>query len=139
MRAARLALSALACLTLTAISPHAPAEELEQEVKNLTWVGFQQFQEVSRVFVRTTEPVRYRVDTSLPNRVVLLLENTRVPVFNNTRHLDTRFFDSPVLFIQPEAIEAPSPSVRIEILLRKKVPFKEVQNDNLLALDFERL
>jgi colicin import membrane protein len=118
----------------------APGEApgMEAELKDLNWVGFQQFQEVSRVFVRTTEPVKYRVDTSRANVVELILENTRVPLTNNTRFLDTHFFDSPVSFIQPKVIEGPSPSVRIAIRLKRQANYKAVQNDNVLALDFER-
>lgn len=104
----------------------------------MSWIGFQQFQESSRVFVRTTEKVNYRVDNSRRDMVILILENTRVELKNNTRFLDTRYFDSPVSFIQPKVIEGTSPSVRIEIRLRERVPFKEVQNDNFLALDFDR-
>jgi len=124
------------CSALAAVAAAAPP--LEDEQKDMNWIGFQQFKEVSRVFVRTTEAVKYKVDTSKPNLVVLVLENTNIPLKNNTHHLDTRFFDSPVRFIQPKIIEGPSPSVRIEIHLRRQVPFKEVQNDNFLALDFQR-
>jgi colicin import membrane protein len=116
----------------------AQAQDMEGEIKDLNWVGFQQFQEASRVFVRTTEPVKYSVDTSRPDMVVLVLENTRIPIRNNARFLDTHFFDSPVTFIHPKSIEGPSPSVRIEIRVRQKVPFKEKQSDNVLALDFRR-
>ena len=114
------------------------AQDLAAEVKDLNWVGFQQFKQASRVFVRTTEPVKYTIDTSRPNLVVLNLENTRIPIANNARFLDTHFFDSPIVFIQPKVIEGPSPSVRIEIRLRQKVPFVEKQNDTVLALDFQR-
>lgn len=116
----------------------ARAQDLSAEVKNMSWIGFQQFKESSRVFVRTTEKVNYRVDNSRRDMVILILENTRVELKNNTRFLDTRYFDSPVSFIQPKVIEGTSPSVRIEIRLRERVPFKEVQNDNFLALDFDR-
>ncbi|MBI3179887.1 MAG: hypothetical protein HYZ27_09520 [Deltaproteobacteria bacterium] len=130
--------AALLCtLTLTG-AQSAVAQSMEDEVKDMSWIGFQQFKEVSRVLVRTTEPVKYKVDTSKPNLVTLILENVNVPLKNNTRQLDTRFFDSPVRYIQPKVIEGPSPSVRIDIYLRRQVPFKEVQNDNVLSLDFQR-
>jgi hypothetical protein len=127
---------AVVAATLAAIP--ARAQDLSAEVKNMSWIGFQQFKESSRVFVRTTEKVNYRVDNSRRDMVILILENTRVELKNNTRFLDTRYFDSPVSFIQPKVIEGASPSVRIEIRLRERVPFKEVQNDNFLALDFDR-
>ena len=108
------------------------------ELKDLEWIGFQQFKEASRVFVRTTEPVQYKIDTSRPGLVVLLLENTGISRRNNRRHLDTRFFDSPVGFIKPRIIEGASPTIRIEITMRQQAPYKEVQQDNFLAIDFQR-
>lgn len=136
MRTSRIVAAAALAFALSALP--AGAQTLDNEIKDMNWVGFQQFQEASRVFVRTTEPVKYRVDNTKPNMVVLILENTRVPLRNNTRFLDTRYFDSPVSYVQAKAIEGTSPSVRIEIHLRERVPFKEVQNDTFLALDFER-
>lgn len=136
MRTGRIVAAAALAFALSALP--AGAQTLDNEIKDMNWVGFQQFQEASRVFVRTTEPVKYRVDSTKPNMVVLILENTRVPLRNNTRFLDTRYFDSPVSYVQAKAIEGTSPSVRIEIHLRERVPFKEVQNDTFLALDFER-
>lgn len=105
---------------------------------DLTWVGFQYFQDASRVFIRTTDATRYRV---VPNqagdRVIIVLENTQVPIENNRRPLDTSKFDSPVRWIEPKFIEGPSPSVRIEILLHQKTPFKATQHDNFIAVDFK--
>jgi hypothetical protein len=126
-------------LVLTLVSAPALAQTLGDEIQDMDWIGFQQFDEVSRVFVRTTEKVNYHVDTSKPNLVVLILHNTRVPLENNRRPMDTRFFDSPVSYIKPKVIEGPSPSVRIEIRLRTTVPFEQIQEDNFLALAFQRL
>ena len=116
----------------------AAAQDLSGELKDVNRVGFQQFEDVSRVFVRTTEPVSYKVDTSRPDAVVLVLENARIPLQNDRRSLDTRYFDSPVGYIRSKIIEGPSQSVQIWITLRDRVPFKEIQDDNFLALDFRR-
>ena len=56
----------------------AVSQDLSAEVRDMNWVGFQQFKEASRVFVRTTESVKYRVDASKPGLVELTLENTDV-------------------------------------------------------------
>lgn len=133
MRRPILAMLALVLFPATALS-----QDLSNELKDLDWIGFQQFAEASRVFVRTTEPVKYRVDDSNPKSVVLVLENTNIPLRNNRRPLDTRFFDGPVRRIVPKILEGPSTSVRIEIKVSQKVPYKVVQNDNFLALDFTR-
>jgi hypothetical protein len=115
------------------------AQDMTGEVMDLDWVGFQQFQESSRVFIRTTEPVQFNIDTSQPGMVVVTLANTRIPVRNNRRPLDTRFFSSPVSYIHPKVIEGPSSTVRIEIHLRQRVPFQQVQTDNVLSLYFQRI
>ncbi|MBI5509852.1 MAG: hypothetical protein HY903_13940 [Deltaproteobacteria bacterium] len=134
----RSSIATLVFVGVATVAPPVLAQELEAELKEMSWIGFQQFQDASRVFVKTTEPVKYRVDNTRTDMVILFLENTTVPLRNNRRQLDTHFFESPVTWIQAKAIEGPSPSVRIEIRVKHKVPFKEVQNDNVLALDFER-
>ena len=108
------------------------------EEREVDWIGFAQFEEISRVFVRTDESVAYRIDISTPKTVVLTLENTRLRTQNDANHLDTRYFVSPVKFIQPVLIEVTSKSVKITIYLRHAVTFSELQRDNFLALDFER-
>jgi len=125
-------------LSLTLSSAPANSEDLTNEKRDMEWVGFKQFQEVSRVFVRTTDPVKYRIDTSRPLTVVLILENTAIPIKNNQRALPVKNFDSPVYKIIPKVIEGPSPSTHIEIQLRRAAKFTQVQKDNMLALDFAR-
>jgi hypothetical protein len=130
---------ALAVLATLLLPTAAMPQSYDNEIKDMSWIGFQQFKESSRVFVKTTEKATFRVDSSRENMVVLILENTTISLKNNRRFLDTRHFDSPVTYIQPKVIEGPSASVRIEITLRRRVPFKQVQNDNFLALDFDRI
>jgi hypothetical protein len=126
----------VAALTL---QPHggrlAVAGELDAEVKDLTYVGFDYHADRSRIFVNTTEPVHYSLDTSRPDRIVLTLDNTRVPVFNNTRALPTEHFASPVRRIEVKTIEGPSPSVRIEIFTRRRSAVRPHQQDRTLSLD----
>ena len=138
MRTRILLLIALALVALPSVGFGQDAG-LAGEMQELSFIGFQQFKDVSRVFVKTTETAKYRVDNTRPDMIVLMLDNTTIPLKNNRRQLDTRYFDSPVSYIQARAIEGPSPSVRVEIRLRRKVPFNEAQNDNVLALDFQRL
>jgi colicin import membrane protein len=120
------------------VATPALGQELENEVKDLTWIGFQQFAEVSRVFVRTNTPARYHLKKESDGKIIMTIENTRIPLLNNRRLLDTRFFDSPILSIQPNAIEGPSPSVQIEITLRKPAEMTEAQQDTKISLDFAR-
>lgn len=130
----------LCAVLLTALPTVGQAQEnLDAEVKNMTWVGFQLLADASRVFVRTTDPVKYTVDASRPHVVIITLDNTRIPVLNNTRALDTQYFESPVTRVEIKPIEAPSPSVRIEIHTRPiRAKYKDVQKDTELSLDFAK-
>ena len=120
-------------------APAVAQEDLDTEVKDMTWVGFQLLRDASRVFVKTTDPVKYRIDVSRPHLVILTLDNTKVPLFNNTRPLNTKYFDSPITSVNVKIIEAVSPSVRIEIHTRPiHAKFEEVKNDTQLALDFAK-
>lgn len=116
----------------------AMAEDLTNEKRAMESIGFQQFQEASRVFVKTTEAVTYRIDTSRPLTVILILENTKIPLKNNKRILPVAHFDSPIYKITPKVMEGPSPTTHIEIQLRRAAKLKQVQTDNFLALDFTR-
>lgn len=111
-------------------------DQFGNEVKDLERIGFQLFADGSRVFVETTEPTRYTIDNTRRGVVVLTLQNTRVPLRNNRRVLDTRFFNSPVRRVKATVIEGQGSTTRVEIYLRRRTPYKEVQNDTFLALDF---
>lgn len=119
----------------------APAEErveISSAIKNMTWVGFQQTRDSSRVFIKTTEPVKFHVVEEGRNLIVLELENTRIPISNNTRFLDTHFFDSAVTMVVPREIEGISRNVRVEIQLRNRVPYTSGQEGNLVYINFQR-
>ena len=104
----------------------------------MSQIGFQQFQEVSRLFIRTNEPAQFRVRKIRPKLVEITLDNTIAELKNNLRHLDTRYFDSPVVMIRPQAIEGASPSIRIHVRLRSDVRVIDSHKDNLITLDFPR-
>ncbi len=112
--------------------------ELSSAIKAVTWVGFQQTRQSSRVFVRTNEPVSYRVSEEGDNFVVIELDNARIPMRNNRRFLDTHFFDSAVTLITPREIEGVSRSVRIEIQIKGRVPYRAGREDNVVYVDFDR-
>ncbi|MBM7115122.1 AMIN domain-containing protein [Archangium primigenium] len=102
--------------------------------KTLALVGFRQVSGGSRIFLRTDEPVRYSVSKA-ERTVVLELENTRVDV-NNTRPLDTSFFDTAVNRV--EADPGPAQTVRVTIRLKQQVPFQTHQEGNELSIEFLR-
>src|SRR5687767_4271673 len=92
-------------LSIAALAATAAAQEFEGELRDVTEVGFQQLADGQRFFVRTNEPATYRVESLSEDVITLVLDNTRVSLRNNSRHLDTRYFEGPVTFIQPKVIE----------------------------------
>lgn len=106
--------------------------EVNSKRKALTFVGFDE--KGPRVYVRTSGPVRYSVSTGTKNTVVVELDNTAIPVHNNTRTLDTAFFAGPVLRIQPE--RGPKNSVRVAITLRDGVAYQAHQDGNEVSVQF---
>ncbi|NMO18507.1 AMIN domain-containing protein [Pyxidicoccus fallax] len=108
--------------------------EVSSRRKTMTLVGFQQQAGASRVFVRTNEPARYTVSEE-GGAVVLELENTRIDLSNNTRPLDTSFFNSPVTRVEADASGR---AVRVTINLRQQAPYQARQDGNVISLDFQR-
>ena len=106
--------------------------EVNSKRKALTFVGFDE--KGPRVYVRTSGPVRYSVSTGVKNTVVVELDNTAIPLHNNTRTLDTAFFAGPVLRIQPE--RGPKNSVRVAITLRDGVAYQAHQDGNEVSVQF---
>ncbi len=98
-------------------------------------MGFRQESTGSRVFVRTNEPVRYSVSRG-EKMVVLELENTRIAESNNTRALDTSFFDTAVVAVDADV--GPSNTVRVAIRLKEQVPYQTHQEGNEVSIEFQR-
>ncbi|MBM4378717.1 MAG: hypothetical protein FJ086_05355, partial [Deltaproteobacteria bacterium] len=102
----------------------------------LDFIGFSQQASSSRVYVRTNGPATYDVSEAGSGRVVLTLEDTSIGMANNQRTLDTSFFETAVTRVQ--AVPGPGRSVRVEILLRRPVPYTAAQQGNEIRVDFER-
>lgn len=103
--------------------------------KTLEIVGFQQRASSSRVYIRTNERVQYKVSQS-DREIILELENTQIGKGNNTRALDTSFFDTAVARVDPVA--GPDRSVRVSIRLKEPVSVQTRQEGNTISLDFPR-
>jgi len=84
-----------------AVSPGAPGTPLPSGswprggAPRLIWTGFQLTEAGSRVFVQVTRDVDLEVQT-VKGGLAVTLRNCRIHMRNNSRTLDTRFFDSPV-------------------------------------------
>ncbi|WP_375766205.1 AMIN domain-containing protein [Archangium gephyra] len=103
--------------------------------KTMTLVGFKQEPHGSRVFVRTNEPVRYTV-TEGNRELVLELENTRIAESNNTRSLNTSFFNTPVASVDADV--GPSRTVRVAIKLKEQASYETRQEGNEVSIEFRR-
>jgi len=112
-----------------------PSEAPSGKRKTLEIVGFQQQTGGSRVYVRTNEPVSYKVSEGR-NEIVLMLENTQIGKGNNTRALDTSFFDTAVARVDPTV--GPDRSVRVSIKLKEQVSVRTSQEGNTISLEFPR-
>jgi hypothetical protein len=111
---------------------------LAGEMREVVWIGFQNAQDVSRVFVKTNEQVQYRVNDKKDDAFIIDLFDTRVAHKNHKRPMDTSQFDSPVLRIVAEELEGAARQVRIEVKLRNKVPYEVKQQGEMLSIDFKR-
>ena len=77
-------------------NPPPKVESIPKGKAMVTWSGFQMLEGGgSRFFIQTTRPVKIETKKSR-GRFVLVLKNTRVHLKNNTRPLETEFFDTPV-------------------------------------------
>ena len=114
--------------------PSAEGQEFDPGPRLMNYIGFRQMADVSRIFVRMDGKARYRTVRRGSN-VVLELVNTSVPVRNNTRPLDTSYFNSPVMKVQ--AVPSGG-NTRIEVRLREQVPFRVKRIGTTIAIDFGR-
>jgi hypothetical protein len=101
----------------------------------MTLVGFAQEPTASRVFLRTTQPVQFNV-TEGDGVVFVVLEDTGIAESNNTRPLDTSFFDTAVKSVAADA--GPSRTVRVAIRLKEQVSYQTRQDGNELSIEFQR-
>jgi len=97
----------------------------------ITGIGFRP-QAGGEVIVRSDRPLQYGVSSS--DRAVLLhLPNAAIPVANNRRPLDTRFFGGPVQRVVPQEVKGGT-EVRIE--LREPAEVHLNQSGSLLTVSF---
>jgi hypothetical protein len=111
-----------------ASSAPAPATRLQA-------IGFKQLATVSRVFVKTSATPRFTITDVGDDVVRVEVENTRSTRRNDTRPLDTSFFPSAVSMITPSK---KGTSYVVDIKLKKRVPYQQKVEGDLLAIDFER-
>lgn len=97
----------------------------------ITGIGFRP-QSGGEVIVRSDRPLRYGV-SSTDRAVLLHLPDAAIPVANNRRPLDTRFFGGTVQRVVPQQVPGGT-EVRIE--LREPAEVHLNQSGSLLTLSF---
>jgi AMIN domain len=97
----------------------------------ITGIGFRP-QSGGEVLVRSDRPVEYEV-SSAETSVLIHLRSARIPLQNNRRPLDTRFFDGPIQRVVP--LEVPS-GTDIRIELRQQAEVHLEQSGPLLTVSF---
>jgi hypothetical protein len=117
---------------VAAISAEKPAQPLASaQPLHITGIGFRPVNG-GEVIVRSNHPLEYDVSGD-ESAVLLHLPSTAIPVANNRRPLDTRFFDGPVQRVVPMPV-AGGTDVRIE--LRQHADYQLAQTGSVLTVTF---
>ncbi len=98
---------------------------------SITGIGFRPVRG-GEVIVRSDHPLEYGV-TGEGNAILLHLPSAAIPLSNNRRPLDTRFFDGPVQRVVPVAV-AGGTDVRIE--LKGRAEYQLEQSGSVLTVRF---
>jgi len=107
---------------------------------NTNWVNkvdfFSEPNGKSTLVVGTTATANYQIQKTSPQRIDVLLRNTRTPSYQERPLITTRF-SSAVDRITPQQPDKNRDESVITIELREAVPFSAEQTDNLLMIHFE--
>ncbi|MEH0022940.1 MAG: type IV pilus secretin PilQ [Desulfobacter sp.] len=90
----------------------------------------------SEIWVRTNQPVKYETRQIDQNQLTLILHKTKIPT-HHRRPLLTRYFNSAVERVVPQAYSEKTGGSRIDIRIREQVPFRVVQNTSGIHMLFE--
>jgi type IV pilus assembly protein PilQ len=117
--------------------PGSPAPGVSQSTAKMTGIEFNTSQAGhADIQVTTTHPVRYDTVWQSDTRLDLILYNTRIPQ-HHQRPLLTRYHNSAVDRILPQHDPVDTQAATIEILIREKVPYRIVQDHNLISVQFD--
>jgi len=102
---------------------------------HITWVGFQQKELYSRIFVQTNRPSHFTLSKPDPLTIVVSFDNTRIPRMNERRDLVTHAFQTRVREIRPRNRGKKSELV---IHLSEPAGYLYKQNGSYVFIDIER-
>ena len=101
----------------------------------VTWIGFQPFDQSTRIFVQTGGSAQYTVQTSPDNMTITVqIQDTRLSLSNFGREIDTSWFERPVTSIQAQRAGS---GVDIVVALREAAEYTVTQSGEYLFIDFE--
>ena len=102
---------------------------------NITWIGFQQKELYSRIFIQTNRPSHFTLSKPNATTIIVSFDDTRIPRTNEARVLETRFFQTRVRYIRPRKRGR---RVEIEIKLLADAGYLYKQNGSYVFIDIER-
>lgn len=122
-----------------------PQESLESEGNSvvsdktaiMTGIEFNTMEDgKSRIVVQTNHPVEYDIAHGDNDKLYLYLYNTVIPD-HHKRPILTQYFNSAVERVIPVQISGEKKSSKIDIKLRDFVPYRVVQDQNVISMFFE--
>tara|TARA_B100000029_G_scaffold448328_1_gene470773 strand:- start:1176 stop:1751 length:576 start_codon:yes stop_codon:yes gene_type:complete len=103
----------------------------------VSWIGYQQLAEASRVFIKTDRLSVFTAYYEKPLKVVIEFPGATIPLKNNARQLDTEHFNSPVSRVRI-VNDKKSKSVKVVVDLKRTVGYIYQQDGPYVLIDFER-
>ncbi len=122
-----------------ALASTAEAQDTATADQVVQFIGFQQLDDASRVYVRTDVTPNYRLERPDDQTIELVFNAADVAVERLLLPIDTRYFESPVLDITPIKIEGASQNtIRITIRLRAATQYFTSIKDSTVFLTVKR-
>lgn len=111
-----------------------PPRKAPKQTK-VTWVGFQQKQLFSRVFIQTNRLSRFTLHKPDPRHIVVTIDGARIPRQNDRRDVITSEFRSSVEHVRARRHRG---DAEVVITLSRSVGYLYKQEGNYVFIDVER-
>ena len=122
--------------TLPHILKHQKRGKKPRKSNQLTWIGYQALSTGSRIFIQTSVPAEYAVESSNNGKTITVeLLNTRIPLSNSKRVIDTSFFPLGVDSVKATSVKGRVAKVTIN--LHRRTPFHVTTENEYLYIDVE--
>lgn len=117
----------------------AQAQDSVNAEQVINFIGFQQLEDASRIYIRTDVTPSYRVERPDEQTIEVVFNAADVAVNRLLLPIDTRFFDSPITDITPVRIEGASQNtIRVTVRLRTATEYFTSLKDSTVFLTFKR-